>query len=188
MNPRNIARLPGLCAAVMTTILAAGCATSGPLLDVQVDTCCEAQFQRYETYQVSMREVPGFLGPYLEGGLNTVLAQKGLSPTLDTPDLRIVLLFEQIFLDEDAEEEDYFGESVAPVNANRFMAAVKVDVFDAAENHIVWSGRLSRIHNDPTIQPRGNDHKMQGIIDGFGELFADYPIRLNDTPNMYDTN
>jgi len=99
-----------------------------------------------------------------------------------------LILFEQIFLDENTEKADYFGESVAPINATRFMAAVKVDVFDAAENRIVWSGRLSRIHNDPTLQPRGNDHKMQGIIDGFGELFADYPIRLDDTQDAYGMN
>jgi hypothetical protein len=45
----------------------------------------------------------------------------------------------------------------------------------------VWSGRLSRIHHDPHGQPRGNDHKMQGIIDAFSELFAEYPVRLADT-------
>ena len=188
MNANFIGRLASLTAIALTAVMTTGCATSASRVSVEVDTCCEAEFQRYETYQVTLQEVPGFLGPYLEGGLNTVLAQKGLRPTLDRPDLRVVILFEQIFLDENTEKADYFGESVAPINATRFMAAVKVDVFDAAENRIVWSGRLSRIHNDPTLQPRGNDHKMQGIIDGFGELFADYPIRLDDTQDAYGMN
>lgn len=159
-----------------------GCATSAPRLDVEVDTCCEAQFERYETYTLEMVDVPGFLGPYLRGGIGTVLVQKGLRSTVDRPDLRVVLLFNQIFLDPESGEQDYFGEGVAPDDATRFMAAVSVEVFDARSEHLVWSGRLSRIHTNPIGQPRGNDHKMQGIIDGFAELFAEYPIRLQDNP------
>ncbi len=171
---------------VLAVVLVAGCATSAPRLTVDVDTCCDAPFQRYETYQVTLQEVPGFLGPYLEGGLDAVLRQKGLAATLDTPDLRVDILFEQIFLDPQSSDRDTLAESVAPSMANRFMAAIKVDVFDVAENRLVWSGRLSRIHPDPTGQPRGNDHKMQGIIDGFAVLFADYPIRLASTVSTID--
>ena len=57
-------------------------------------------------------------------------------------------------------------------------------MIDTRTNEIVWSGRLSRIHNDPLGQPRGNDHKMQGIIDGFNELFSSYPFRLTDKPEQ----
>jgi len=89
-----------------------------------------------------------------------------------------VLIFDQIYLTPQSTTEDYFGEGVAPDEATRFMAAVSVDVIDPDSQRLVWSGRLSRIHNNPHGQPRGNDHKMQGIIDGFADLFADYPIRL----------
>ncbi len=130
-----------------------------------------------------MTNVPGFLEPYLRGGLVPVLEQKGLAPTLDTPDLTVNIIFNQVFLTPESTEQDYFGEGVDPGIASRFMAAVAVDMIDTGTDRIVWSGRLSRIHNDPHGQPRGNDHKMQGIIDGFTELFADYPIRLVDTAN-----
>lgn len=162
-------------------ILSAGCAQNPSRVSAEVFICCEAQFQRYETYQVSMTDVPGFLEPYLYGGLAPVLDQKGLRTTLDRPDLMINIIFNQIYLTPETGEEDLFGESVDPGIASRFMAAVSVDMIDTESEHIVWSGRLSRIHNDPHGQPRGNDHKMQGIIDGFAELFADYPIRLSDT-------
>jgi len=172
-----VRRLPGIAVLALTGLFAA-CAGSQPRLDVEVDTCCEAPFERYASYRVSMTNVPGFLEAYLRGGLDTVLAQKGLRPTLDTPDLDVRLIFDQVFLTPESAQADYFGEGVAPEDATRFMAAVSVDVIDTRTERIVWSGRLSRIHNNPHGQPRGNDHKMQGIIDGFSALFAEYPIRL----------
>ncbi len=166
---------------IAAAALAAGCAQAPARVSAEVFVCCEAEFERFETYQVSMIDVPGFLEPYLYGGLAPVLDQKGLRTTLDRPDLMVNIMFNQIYLTEDAEEKDPFGESVDPAAATRFMAAVTIDVIDTDSEHIVWSGRLSRIHHDPLGQPRGNDHKMQGIIDGFRELFEDYPIRLADT-------
>ena len=170
-------------AAVFVVATLAGCAQGPSRVSTDVFTCCEAEFHRYATYQVTMTNVPGFLEPYLRGGLVPVLEQKGLAPTMDTPDLTVNIIFNQVFLTPDSPEQDYFGEGVDPGIASRFMAAVAVDMIDTDTNRIVWSGRLSRIHNDPHGQPRGNDHKMQGIIDGFAELFADYPIRLVDTVN-----
>jgi hypothetical protein len=162
-------------------ILLTACAQGPRRVTTDVFTCCEAEFQRYATYQVRMTNVPGFLEPYLRGGLAPVLERKGLSETLDRPDLTVNLIFDQVFLTPESEARDYFGEGVEPGSATRFMAAISVDMIDTASEHIVWSGRLSRIHNDPLGQPRGNDHKMQGIIDGFTELFASYPFRLVDT-------
>ena len=163
----------------LATILV-GCVQSPSRVSVDVFTCCEADFHRYATYQVDMTNVPGFLEPYLRGGLAPVLEQKGLTRTVSDPDLTVNIIFDQIYLTPDAAEPDLFGESVDPGIASRFMAAIAVDMLDTDNNQIIWSGRLSRIHNDPHGQPRGNDHKMQGIIDGFSELFADYPIRLTD--------
>lgn len=60
------------------------------------------------------------------------------------------------------------------------MAAVSVAVIATDSEQIIWSGRLGRNHHNSHGQPRGNEHKMQGIIDGFTELFADYPLRLVD--------
>ena len=168
--------------AVALAAVTAGCAQGPSRVSTEVQTCCEAAFHHYETYQVSMTNVPGFLEPYLRGGLTTVLEQKGLRTTMSQPDLAVNIIFDQIFLTADSAERDYFGESVDPQIATRFMAAVSVDMIDTRTDRIVWSGRLSRIHNDPHGQPRGNDHKMQGIIDGFGELFAEYPILLRDVP------
>lgn len=170
-------------AAVFVAAVLTGCAQSPSRVSTDVFTCCEADFYRYATYQVTMTNVPGFLEPYLRGGIVPVLEQKGLVPTMDRPDLTVNVIFNQVFLTPDSVEQDYFGEGVDPGIASRFMAAIAVDMIDTDTDRIVWSGRLSRIHNDPHGQPRGNDHKMQGIIDGFGELFADYPIRLVDTSN-----
>lgn len=163
------------------TILLTACAQGPRRVTTDVFTCCEADFQRYATYQVQTTNVPGFLEPYLRGGLTPVLERKGLSETMDRPDLTVKLIFAQVFLTPEAEATDYFGEGVEPGAATRFMGAISVDMIDTDTDRIVWSGRLSRIHNDPYGQPRGNDHKMQGIIDGFAELFADYPFRLVDS-------
>ena len=171
-------KLATLCAAIALT--AAACAHHPAGVDSEVFVCCEADFHRYATYDLEFVNVPGFLEPYLRGGIAPVLEGKGLMLTLDRPDLHITILFDQVFLSPDSDEQDYFGEGVLPGDATRFMAAVSVDVIDTVSERIVWSGRLSRIHTDPHGQPRGNDHKMQGIIDGFGEIFADYPIRLTD--------
>ncbi|MDH4108419.1 MAG: DUF4136 domain-containing protein [Gammaproteobacteria bacterium] len=162
-------------------MLFAACAARPTRVSTEVTVCCDAEFHLYETYSVGLTNVPGFLEAYLRGGLATVLSQKGLTETLDRPDLRVNMIFDQVFLTPDTEEKDYFGEGVDPGIATHFMAAVSVDVIDAATDEMVWSGRLSRIHHDPHGQPRGNDHKMQGIIDAFAELFADYPVRLTDT-------
>ena len=167
-------------AAAVVIGLLAGCVTGPPRLSVEIDTCCEARFERYETYGVMMTNVPGFLEPYLRGGIEPVLARRGLMPTLDRPDLSIRMIFDQVYLSPETAEEDYFGEGVDPEDATRFMAAVSVDVIDTSNESIVWSGRLSRIHSTPYVEPRGNDHKMQGIIDGFEELFAEYPFRLTE--------
>lgn len=167
-----------LCAAMV--LLTAACAHHPAGVDSEIIVCCEADFHRYATYDVEFVNVPGFLEPYLRGGIAPVLDGKGLIPTLDRPDLHITILFDQVFLSHDSAAQDYFGEGVEPGDATRFMAAVSIDVIDTDSERIVWSGRLSRIHTDPHGQPRGNDHKMQGIIDGFGEVFADYPIRLTD--------
>ena len=171
-----------LLGAIALTALA-GCANRPARVSTEVHTCCEADFHRYSTYRVSVTNAPGFLEPYLRGGIAPVLREKGLVPTMDEPDLSINILFDQIFLSPESDEQDYFGAGVDPGDATRFMAAISVDMIDTRADRIVWSGRLSRIHSDPLGQPRGNDHKMQGIIDGFAELFADYPIRLVDTPN-----
>lgn len=165
-------------AGLLPVLMVCGCTTAPPRLSVDIETCCEAQFERYATYEVVTTNVPGFLEPYLLGGIRPVLERRGLESTMDDPDLSVRLLFNQVYLSEQTSEEDYFGESVDPGIATRFMAAISVDVIDTDDERIVWSGRLSRIHTDPHGQPRGNDHKMQGIIDGFEELFADYPMRL----------
>ena len=179
---RSYLRTLAAVSALALIVAAAGCAQRPSRVSADVQTCCEADFHRYQTYQVSMTNVPGFLEPYLRGGLTTVLDQKGLEATMSRPDVAVNIIFDQIFLTADSSAQDHFGESVDPEIATRFMAAVSVDMIDVATDRIVWSGRLSRIHNDPHGQPRGNDHKMQGIIDGFGELFADYPILLRDVP------
>lgn len=157
-----------------------GCAQNSSRVSVDIETCCDAPFERYATYQVRMSDIPGFLQPYLRGGLASVLNRKGLTETLDRPDAVVSLIFNQVFLTPEAEPRDYFGEGVNPGIATRFMAAIEVDMIDTRSNRMLWSGRLSRIHYDPHGQPRGNDHKMQGIIDGFDALFAEYPIRLRD--------
>lgn len=158
----------------------AGCSTSPSRVSVEVDTCCEARFERYATYDLAMTDVPGFLEAYLRGGITPVLAAKGLQPVPGPADLSVRLIFNQIYLTPESTANEYFGDSVDPEIATRFMAAISVDVIDTRDDRLVWSGRLSRIHNDPHGQPRGNDHKMQGIIDGFEELFAEYPARLID--------
>ena len=163
----------------LTAALAA-CATGPKRVTADVFECCEARFERYETYQVEITNAPGFLEPYLHAGVTASLARKGLRETLDRPDLMVNLMFNQVFLSREDGPDDYFGAGVDSAAATRFMAAVEVDMLDLRSSQIVWSGRLSRIHNDPFGQPRGNDHKMQGIIDGFDELFASYPIRLQD--------
>lgn len=168
--------------ALAAVLVVTGCATSAPRLNVEVDTCCEANFHQYATYALTMGEMPGFLEPYLRGGIGTVLAKKGLRSTVDNPDLRIVMRFDQRFLDEARQEEVADWEPVSPDDETRFVAAVTVEMFDTSSDHLVWAGRLSRLHSNPLGQPRGNDHKMQGIIDGFDELFAEYPIRLSDDP------
>jgi hypothetical protein len=171
------------CLYALGALALAGCATSAtPRLNVDVDTCCEANFYQFDTYAVTMGEMPGFLEPYLRSGLATVLAEKGLRSTVDSPDLRVVIRFDQIFLDEATGEEVANWETVEPHDETRFVASVTVEMFDTRNDHLVWSGRMSRIHTNPYGQPRGNDHKMQGIIDGFNELFARYPIRLRDDP------
>lgn len=174
---------PCVVAATLVLLLSA-CAQSPQRVSTDVFTCCEAEFQRYATYQVRITHAPGFLEPYLRGGIQAALNRKGLTETMDTPDVMVNLIFDQVFLTPESEAQDYFGEGVEPGSATRFMAAVAVDMIDTRSEQIVWSGRLSRIHNDPLGQPRGNDHKMQGIIDGFGELFASYPFRLTDKPEQ----
>lgn len=173
-------RVRAAAGAAAFAFLLGACAQGPSRVSTDVETCCEAPFERYATYQVQMTDAPGFLQAYLRGGLATVLGQKGLTETLDRPDVMVNLIFNQVFLDAQAAPPDYFGEGVDPGLATRFMAAVEVDMIDTRTEQMVWSGRLSRIHNNPHGQPRGNDHKMQGIIDGFEELFADYPIRLQD--------
>lgn len=170
-----------VCAGLLVSLTLAACAARPTRVSTEVTVCCEADFHRYQTYSVTMTNVPGFLEAYLRGGLSTALSRKGLAETLDEPDLRVSLLFDQVFLTPETDEKDYFGEGVDPGIATHFMAAVSVDVIDVATDRMVWSGRLSRIHHDPHGQPRGNDHKMQGIIDAFSELFAEYPVRLADT-------
>jgi len=181
---RHMARISGTIVAAVFSLYLAGCAQAPSRVSTEVTVCCEADFFRYKTYQVRISGAPGFLEPYLQQGLVTVLDQKGLKQTVDTPDLMVDLAFSQVFLSPEAAEKDQFGESVDPSVANRFMAAVSVDVLAVATEKIVWSGRLSRIHHNAQGQPSGNDHKMQGIVDGFDVLFADYPVRLTDTSNQ----
>ena len=158
----------------------AACVTAPSRVSTEVTVCCDAPFFQYATFQVNVTNAPGFLEPYLSQGILPVLQQKGLEPTNDTPDLMVNVDFKQTFLDEYSNDNNSFGESVDPAGANRFMAAVSVDVVATDTQQIVWSGRLSRIHHNSHGQPRGNDHKMQGIIDGFVVLFDDYPVRLTD--------
>lgn len=182
MRPATAVERSGLSFTLIAIALfVAACAHHPAGVDSEVMVCCEAEFHHYATYDLEFVNVPGFLEPYLRGGITPVLDSKGLTSTLDRPDLHITILFDQVFLSPDSLPADYFGEGVEPGDATRFMAAISIDVIDVSSEHIVWSGRLSRIHTDPHGQPRGNDHKMQGIIDGFGEIFADYPIRLTDT-------
>jgi hypothetical protein len=166
---------------ILFVMYAAGCTQAPTRVSSEVDVCCEADFFRYKTYQVDLTDAPGFLEPYLRQGLASVLAQKGHELTLDKPDLIVNLILNQLDLTPEASEQDSMGESLDPAGSSRFMAAVSVAVIDTSSERIVWSGRLSRIHHQSHGQPRGNDHKMQGIIDGFAVLFSDYPVRIVDT-------
>ena len=90
------------------------CAQSPRRVTTDVFTCCEAEFQRYSTYQVRMTNAPGFLEPYLRGGVQAALNRKGLTETLDQPDVMVEMIFDQIFLTPESQATDYFGEGVEP--------------------------------------------------------------------------
>ena len=123
-------------AGLLPALLVGGCTTAPPRLSVDVETCCEAQFERYATYEVVTTNVPGFLEPYLLGGIRPVLDRKGLESTVDDPDLSVRLLFNQVYLSQESSADDYFGEGIDPGIATRFMAAISVDVIDTDSERV----------------------------------------------------
>lgn len=150
-----------------------GCVYAPARVSTEVIVRCEAPFHQYATFKINVNNAPGFLEQYLRQGLAQVLENKGLVPTQDSnPDLLANVDFKQVFLSSASEDNDAFGGSADSAVVSRFMAAVTVDVIATDTRRIVWSVRLSRIHSTSHGQPRGNDHKMQGIIDGFSKMYV----------------
>lgn len=157
---------------VFVLVSLAGCATHVAGIGTRVLTCCATG--QYETFSVSTRDMPAFLGPIMVSNFSVALASHGLNLNEDAADLDIVLRYEQENFSID-ETSDDFAERVASGDSLRFLAKIIIEIRESGKAPIIWSGQLHRIHDVGPGEYMHTGRASVALLEAFTHVLKDFP-------------
>lgn len=169
---RGLTRLFSALVPVFVLVSLAGCATHVAGIGTRVLTCCATG--QYETFSVSTRDMPAFLGPIMVSNFSVALASHGLDLNEDAADLDIVLRYEQENFSID-ETSDDFAERVASGDSLRFLAKIIIEIRESGKAPIIWSGQLHRIHDVGPGEYMHTGRASVALLEAFTHVLKDFP-------------
>lgn len=153
------------CCVLASSLFLFACSSNPSGVGTRVKLCCPTA--TYQSFMVTTRDMPAFLGPIMTSNFSVALASYGLTPIAplvdllspDRPtsdgsistdsvpaDLTVELSYEQENLSPDS-ERDNFAEHLATGDAQRFVAKIMIEIRDNSTNEVVWAGQIQRIHD-----------------------------------------
>ncbi len=95
--------------------------------------------------------------------------------TDEDPDLEVVLRYEQENLPQ-AERPDDFEGHISPGGNFRYVARVRVNVFDGTSGDLVFSGSVQRIHDVDPGEYMHTGNASLAIFQAFTRLLSDFHV------------
>ncbi|MFT6433363.1 MAG: hypothetical protein ACJAVI_001405 [Candidatus Azotimanducaceae bacterium] len=156
---------------IVGLLLLTGCATAP--IDSEVTLANTAK--TYQSFSVSTANIPAFLGPIITSNFSVAMASKGLQPTSDSdnPDLNITLRYQQIDLGMGSEDTEG-NDRVTMDDSLRFVARIVIEIREAGDSDIVWSGNVQRIHDVTPGEWMHTGNASVAFLDAFNMVLADF--------------
>ena len=149
-----------------------GCATHVAGIGTRVLSCCATG--QYETFSVSTRDMPAFLGPIMVSNFSVALASHGLDLNEDAAYLAVVLRYEQENFSMDETSYD-FAERIASGDSLRFLAKIIIEIRESGKAPIIWSGQLHRIHDVGPGEYMHTGRASVALLEAFTHVLKDFP-------------
>ncbi len=132
--------------AFLTSILVSGCVSNYRGIGFVVSDCCVPVFTDYKTFRLDVEQSPAFLVPYISDSLAQALVEQGLTRVNGGGDLLVLVTYDQTDLVGEVPKDQFEGH-LAPGGNFRFDAAIDITIENSATGELIWSIRLSRIHD-----------------------------------------
>jgi hypothetical protein len=158
-----------------TLLFLTACAQNSMQIGHSVNLCCPGDYEKYRSYRLDLREMPGFLQEYVASEFDVAMQEKGLTRNDRVPDMTVRLTYRHINLNPEQELIDPFERSVNQDVTLRYVATILVDMFETSSDRHVWGGRINRIH---TVLPGEYMHEERAkpaFLLAFRELLKSYP-------------
>lgn len=158
----------------LTTLsfILASCASNSSGIGTYIETCCPGS--GYETFSVTTKDIPAFLGPLMQSNFSVAFANHGLQPTTENADLAVELRYEQENLSANRTNDD-FEEQIASGDSLRFVAKIVIDIRETGTDKIIWSGHLQRIHDVGPGEYMHTGSASIALLDAFTKVLKDFP-------------
>jgi hypothetical protein len=111
-----------------------------------VSDCCVPVFSDYRSFDIRVEGSPAFLVPYITDYLAQAMVDQGLTQVAAGGDVLVTVTYDQTDLVGEVPKDQFEGH-LAPGGDFRFNAAIDIMMHAAATGELIWSARLSRIHN-----------------------------------------
>jgi hypothetical protein len=152
---------------LLAAILSASCAT----LKTTVHSDPKADFSKYRTFQIEGSRLETDAQASLQQEITTRLEGKGLKPSPDNPDLKVIprLIRDASQPVDNSGYTWWTGGSTAEATTGIPVGTLVVDLVDPARNQLVWRGVATG-----TVPSTGalRREKVRVALD---RLFADFP-------------
>jgi hypothetical protein len=175
------------CCALVSSLFLTACTSNSFGIGTRVIKCCPTA--TYQTFVVTTRDMPAFLGPIMASNFSVALASHGLTPK--TPpinasstnenaegrpltDLVIKLIYAQDNLTRDTKRDD-FAEHIPLGDSLRFVAIVMIEIREADTHQLVWEGQVQRLHDVGAGEFMHTGKASIALLDAFTRVLIDFP-------------
>lgn len=153
--------------------LLAACQSNTGGIGVSVTHCCPEAV--YRTFFSEIRDMPAFLEPLVKVNFDAAFAARGMVLDENHSDLRAVLRYEQEDLPRPSPPDEFEGQ-ISPGGNVRYIARVRVDLFDTSTGEKVWAGSVQRIHDVDPGEYMHSGPASRAIFEAFVRLLDHFSV------------
>lgn len=161
---------------VLFTVLA-GCAQTGSQIGHTVHVCCPGNYDSYQSYGVTIMDIPDFLSSYVVAEFDRAFQEKGITRNDRQNQLAVTLSYRHINLNPDQENIDPFERHIQEDVTLRYAATIMVEMRETAGGRLVWSGQISHIHNVAPGEYMHEERARPEFANAFRAMLESYPSR-----------
>ena len=160
-------------AALIGVAVLAACASTPIATDV--DYCCVPGTAGVHSFRMEFKDMPEFLKPMLRDEVSIVLHGKGLEYMEGEAAATLLMTFVHNPLATESAPQDSMSESLSQGGDSRFIAEVHMEMRNNVTNELIWSGKMSRVHNVTVGSYMHDTPARSAMRKAFINLFVDYP-------------